>query len=133
MACKTIDNVHSTLLEKGLIDSKFNIIGNTEDVFPYIDSLNQYGKEKYGVKEDLISTKTIPARLGKSASVKVFYNQEVGQQIDRIKDNPNLYSSKFNTKENEVQATMKIVDVLNNFKRNKFEKSKKQGWINDLS
>ena len=88
MACKTIDNVHSTLLEKGLIDSKFNIIGNTEDVFPYIDFLNQYGKEKYGVKEDLISTKTIPARLGKSATVKIVYNQEVGQQIDRIKDNP---------------------------------------------
>ena len=104
MACKTIDNVHSTLLEKGLIDSKFNIIGNTEDVFPYIDFLNQYGKEKYGVKEDLISTRTIPARLGRSATVKVFYNQEVGQQIDKIKDNPDLYSSKFNTEDEYLNS-----------------------------
>ena len=104
MACKTIDNVHSTLLEKGLIDSKFNIIGNTEDVFPYIDSLNQYGKEKYGVKEDLISTRTIPARLGRSATVKVFYNQEVGQQIDKIKDSPDLYSSKINTEDEYLNS-----------------------------
>ena len=105
MACKTIDNVHSTLLEKKLIDSKFNIIGNTQDVFPYINTINQYGKDKYGIKDNLISTETIPARLGKPATVKVVYNQEVGQQIDSIKDNPKSQSSKSSSKEGFTPST----------------------------
>ena len=38
--CTVIQNIATTLQNKGLIDDKFNIIGNTVDVFPYIDKLN---------------------------------------------------------------------------------------------
>ena len=83
--CTVIQNITTTLQNKGLIDDKFNIIGDTKDVFPYIDKLNNHGRNKYGVKEDLVLTKTIPSRLGASATVKVRFNHKVGQYIDSIK------------------------------------------------
>ena len=83
--CTVIQNITTTLQNKGLIDDKFNIIGNTEDVFPYIDKLNEHARTKYTVTEDLVLTKTIPSRLGANATVKIRFNHEVGQYIDSIK------------------------------------------------
>ena len=85
--CTVIQNITTTLQNRGLIDDKFNIIGNTEDVFPYIDKLNMHARTKYKVTEDLVLTKTIPSRLGASATVKVRFNHEVGRYIDSIKNN----------------------------------------------
>ena len=83
--CTVIQNITTTLQNKGLIDDKFNIIGNTKDVFPYIDKLNEHARTKYGATEDLVLTKSIPSRLGANATVKVRFNHKVGQYIDSIK------------------------------------------------
>ena len=83
--CTVIQNITTTLQNKGLIDDKFNIIGNTKDVFPYIDKLNEHARTKYKVTEDLVLTKSIPSRLGANATVKVRFNHKVGQYIDSIK------------------------------------------------
>ena len=117
-SCTVIQNISQTLKEKGLIDEKFNIIGNTEDVFPYIDKLNKHARTKYGVIEDLVKTKSIPSRLGASATVKVRFNHEVGKYIDEVKrNNPGKQYQKsrdFSSRNNiddEIQNPYKILQV----------------------
>ena len=101
--CTVIQNITTTLQNKGLIDDKFNIIGNTKDVFPYIDKLNEHARTKYGATEDLVLTKSIPSRLGANATVKVRFNHKVGQYIDSIKKMVD-FQSRNNEEENYVES-----------------------------
>lgn len=54
--------------------------------------------------------------------------------IDRNKkaDNELMFSLAQNVKEAQIEYTLKIIDGLNKIQRNKFDKSKLQGWLNDL-
>ena len=102
--CTVIQNITTTLQNKGLIDDKFNIIGNTKDVFPYIDKLNEHARTKYGATEDLVLTKAIPSRLGANATVKVRFNHKVGQYIDSIKKMVD-FQSRNNEEGNYVESS----------------------------
>ena len=120
--CKTIENITTTLRDRGLIDDKFNIIGNTVNVFPYIDKLNEHARNKYGVIEDLVFTKPIPSRLGASATVKIRFNHEVGKYIDEYKKNnpdkqyqkPRDFQSVNNVNENNTYEELQA-PITDNF------------------
>ena len=137
--CTVIQNITTTLQNKGLIDDKFNIIGNTKDVFPYIDKLNEHARTKYGATEDLVLTKSIPSRLGANATVKVRFNHKVGQYIDSIKkmvdfqsrnneegyvessdedfeSEGETFKSSLNDDENYVEGAPEIKDPLENLR-----------------
>ena len=138
--CTVIQNITTTLQNKGLIDDKFNIIGNIKDVFPYIDKLNEHARTKYGATEDLVLTKSIPSRLGANATVKVRFNHKVGQYIDSIKkmvdfqsrnneegnyvesssedfeSEGETFKSSLNDDENDVEGAPEIKDSLENLR-----------------
>ena len=92
MACSVRETITRELRNNNFIDSKNNIIGDTSQVFPYIDSVNQFAKDNFGVTEDVLVTKSITNTAG--ARVKVRFNTNVVEQIDTNREN-NILNSRY--------------------------------------
>ena len=73
MACSVRETITRELRNNNFIDDKNNIIGGAGNVFPYIDSVNQFAKDNFGVTEDVLQTKSITNVVG--AKVKIRLNK----------------------------------------------------------
>ena len=126
MACSVRETITRELRNNNFIDSKNNIIGNTSQVFPYIDSVNQFAKDNFGVTEDVLQTKSITNVAG--ARVKVRFNNSVVEQIDTNRESE-TFDSRYNSDSNNISYNLKAIDILSSKKGEQiFEKGKKANW-----
>lgn len=90
MACSVRETITRELKNNNFIDDKNNIIGSTQDVFPYIDSINQFAKDNFGVTDDVLITKSMSNVAG--ARVKIRFNTNIVEQIDTNRENNDFNS-----------------------------------------
>ena len=116
--CTIQQNILITLKDNNLIDDKFNIIGNTSQVFPYIASINAKARKDFGVKEDLIETLTV--KNTKGVFVKVKFNESVANYINENKDKSNLTNSRYENSTNRTKL-QEIVEGDRETKKTEFQ------------
>ena len=90
MACSVRETITRELRNNNFIDDKNNIIGGAGNVFPYIDSVNQFAKDNFGVTEDVLQTKSMTNVAG--ARVKIRFNNNVVEQIDTNRESETFNS-----------------------------------------
>lgn len=103
--CSVKQTIMRELLNNNFIDSKMNIIGKTQDVFPYIQSLNQYARDNFGLTEDLIET--IPVKSKAGYFTKVNIKENLVEQIDNLRN-----SESFNSRQQDGSNTTKLRDII---------------------
>lgn len=109
--CSVRETIMRELLKNNFVDNKLNIIGKTQDVFPYIQALNQHARDKYGVTQDLIET--IPVKSKAGYFTKVNIKTDIVQQIDNLRN-----SDTFNSRQDGSNTT-KLKDIIGGNKGSK--------------
>lgn len=127
--CTIQQNILTTLKDNNLIDDKFNIIGNTAQVFPYIDSINMKARKDFGVNKDLIETFTV--KNPKGTFVKVRFNEDIADYINSNLKQSGLLNSRNNSETQQEQEKQQqplgdnYVEFLQ-YKKDQLEEVEKQ-------
>ncbi len=92
MACSVNITIPAQLRAQKYIDSKMNIIGNSGEVFLYIQSVNKFAKDNFNATGDVVTTKVIKNNAG--VFTKVFIDSKIAQEIDTFREE-DTFNSKF--------------------------------------